>query len=501
MSSQKQKNHARIEYLKALEEKERLLAGLPHLYRYKFYHWSKKFFESTNRFNFLTAANQIGKSTVQIIKAIDWATNKTKWPTLWRTEPRQFWYLYPTKDIATTEVYEKWIPDILPAGEYKQMGAYSWTLETDGRHVKAIHFTSGVSIYFKTYAQDETRLQAGTVHAIFCDEELPDHLFEELNFRLSAVDGYYHNVFTATLGQEKWRKVMQPGPKEEELYPNAFKMQVSTYDCLTFEDGTNSHWTIEKIELQKAFCRSEAEIQKRIYGRFVVDEGLKYPGFSPDRNIRPYHFIPPTWHLYAGLDWGSGDGDRAHKSAIVFVGVNPEFTEGRVFLGWRGDQQLTTASDLFTKYQMLKGSMEVTGYFDWACKDLGTIAERLGEVLLPADKGHETGEQILNVLFKSNMLYIYDTPELQKLVGELQSLKTITPKKDAKDDLCDALRYAVTQIPWDWSVVRAEKKEIVPPRPITEQDRRKAWVLGHDPDDRNALTIDDEIDAWNELYD
>ena len=90
-----------------------MMACLPHRYGYPWYGWARSFYESRQHESFLCAANQIGKSSTQIRKMIEWAGNKKLWPKLWTTEPRQFWYLYPNKDTATIEVDLKWIPEFL----------------------------------------------------------------------------------------------------------------------------------------------------------------------------------------------------------------------------------------------------------------------------------------------------------------------------------------------------------------------------------------------------
>ena len=45
--------------------------------------------------------------------------------------PRQFWYFYPSGDLVNSEVYKKWIPDILPRGRTKESNPnFGWDLET-----------------------------------------------------------------------------------------------------------------------------------------------------------------------------------------------------------------------------------------------------------------------------------------------------------------------------------------------------------------------------------
>src|SRR4051812_44697529 len=89
----------------AIKERQlKLRIGLPHLHGWKWYPWARAFFESTRKLNFLCAANQISKSSTQIRKCIDWATDRSKWDRLWPgRRPVQFWYLYPTSAQANVE--------------------------------------------------------------------------------------------------------------------------------------------------------------------------------------------------------------------------------------------------------------------------------------------------------------------------------------------------------------------------------------------------------------
>lgn len=449
-----------------------------------------------------------------IRKCINWATNQELWPLLWRAKPTQFWYLYPSKEVATIEFETKWVPEFLPRGEFKFDPEYGWKETYKDRYIQAIKFNSGVPVYFKTYEQDVQNLQTGTVYAIFADEELPEHLFPELQARISAasVDGYYHAAFTATLGQDIWRRTLEPETKEEEFLPGAFKRQISLYDCLKYEDGSDSPWTLEKIEKRKAECGTDAEVQRRIYGKFVLSSGRKYPSFSVKNNMSPSHPLPKGWLTYSGVDIGSGG--ENHPAAIVFVAVNSEFTKGRVFRAWRGDGIVTDAKDILAKHTELKTFPVEPGKapkfftmmqqtYDWAAKDFHTISSRAGESFVKADKDREKGQQILNTLFKNKMLSIQEgDPELQKLVTELTSLLERTPKTQAKDDLIDALRYAVSSIPWDWTAATGDlfekPEEKLDARTELERnidERRKAF---EDEEDK-PLSVEEELDEYSEF--
>jgi hypothetical protein len=301
--------------LKLNQDKLKLIEGLPHRFQWKWYTWARQFYESKNKLILLTAANQTSKSSTQIRKCIELATNKALWPTLWRTRPQQFWYLYPTKDLATTEFEKKWVTEFLPRGDFKTHPDYGWRAEYSGGRIYALHFNTGITVYFKTYAQDVTGLQASSAHAIFCDEELPVEIFPELQFRLAATDGYFSMVFTATLNQDFWRRAIERVGFADEVFPQAFKQQITMFDCLYYEDGTLGAFTEERIKQIIAMCPNENEVQRRVFGKFVKNEGRLVPSFMPNKHVIKPITLGSDYKVYSGVDIGSGG--KAHPADCV----------------------------------------------------------------------------------------------------------------------------------------------------------------------------------------
>ncbi len=186
--------------------------------------------------------------------------------------------------------------------------------------------------------------------------------------------------------------------------------------------------------------------------------------------------------------------------------MSPERDKGRVYKAWRGDGiGNTTAEDIIKKYlQMVQGVNPLAIYFDWACKDMGTIASAMGLPFQRAEKSHDIGETTLNGLFQSGALQIYlacpgydgpsDHLQTDKLVKEFQGLLSKTAKTSARDDMIDGTRYAVSKIPWDWEAI-AKVKEVAAPRPVlTEQDYRRG-KRDEDPDVNGDL-IEAEFSEW-----
>jgi hypothetical protein len=489
----------------------KLETGLPHLYAWEWYEWAWEFFTSTNKTNLLCAANQISKSSTQIRKVIHWATETELWPSLWNVTPRQFWYLYPSQDVVDMEFHKKWVPEFLPRGEFRESGKYAWKPLIRKGRIYGIDFTgSGLTLFFRTYAQDVHNLQTGTCAAVFCDEELPVSYYDELMFRLVATNGYFHMVFTATLGQEFWDRAIEKVGTHLETLKGAYKKQVSMYDCLVYRSGKKSYWTKERIAQIKNQCKSEAEIQRRVYGRFIKDEGLKYPCFDREKHmVKPFK-IPPEYRVYTGVDIGSGAdfekrsySTKSHPSAIVFLAVKPDYSAGYIYKGWIGTDTLTTASDVLDKYRLLRGRVRpVMQCYDHAAKDFFTYASRLGETFTKAEKSHDIGEDIINVLFKNNMLYIFDIPELQPLASEFLTVSKDINKKYAKDDYVDAARYCITLIPWDYSVIRDEYTDEVKKKNEmkSEIQKRREWVMEGQYKEDEERRIENEIAEYNELY-
>lgn len=411
---------------------------------------------------FLCTENYIvtHNSTIAIRKNIEWAGNPKLWPELWPTIPIQFWYFYPSNAVATNEFKTKWVPEYLPRGSAKSHKTYGWKEEMSDGDISAIHFNSGCSIYFKTYAQKAENLQTATVHMITADEEMPETLTDEILVRLRATRGYFNQVFTATQGYQLWFKAMECQGTSEETFVGAAKWQVSLYDCLKYDDGSPGHYTMEMAEEAVRACTSKNEELKRVWGRFVKDGGLKYFGFTIDKNVTVAEPYPADWSLYAGVDIGSGGaGVKRSLAAIVFLIVNPQKTRGRIIKLWRGDGQDTSSGDILRQYQVMKkaiGRNPISACYDYQSREFGITASRSREPFIQADKRRDAGEKTLNDLFAAGALTIDKTADdAQKLITELVSVpagsKLITRR--FVDDLVDALRYAVFQVPWDMGAI------------------------------------------------
>ncbi len=494
-----------LEEVKLLEEIDRRRSALPHLNGlapdYKWYKWQNDWVEAKNKINLLTKANQTGGSAANIRKDIIWATEKDLWSSLWNHRPVQFWYFYPSFSTVDREVNEKWVKLLLPKKELlseSDWEIYGWELENRNKLPYRIKYNSGISNYFFSYEMKLSNIQASSPDAIFLDEETPMDFYDELIARLRATQGYFNMLCTPTLGQDFWRRALQPESPAEEVLKHAKKIRSTLFDCMVYADGSPSRWTPERVKEAEEECSSENEYKLRILGQFVIPTGLKYPMFNKEKSVVEPLPIPSSYHKYAGLDYGSG-GEEGHPSSIIFVAVNPEFTMGYVYDGWRGDGVQTTAGDLLDKYREMSADQIIIGaFYDYACRDLATIAERQNLPLAKANKAREEGDALLATLFKKEKLKIFNTIELTKLVNEIRFLKIDTDKRKAVDDMIDSTKYAINSIPWN--LLSASKKHEAE-RPMTEVEERKERVNGSKNKSQHDMDVRSEISFWNDILD
>ena len=472
---------------------------------------------------FCVAANQIGKSSVQIRTAIDFCTLTEDWPKLWpefwktNQEAPIFWYFYPGKDGAEAEFTLKWEREWLPKGKYRyddeidgKPNKYKWIFRKDQNKITYIYFpNTGAMIYFHSYGKDCGMLMSTTVYGIFCDEEMAPKKYNELTSRLNATDGYWSKVFTAVDGYEEWRRTMEEHGKKE-LHPHAFKQHIKIEDCMYYPDGTMSSWTPKKCQAIRNKYTKREEL-RRCDGRFVLEGGLLFGSFERKHNYALGHKLNNTWSIYAGVDVGSG-GKEGHPAAIIFVAVDPNYQQGRVIKCWRGDPENTggkntDAGYILHKYQELKATLPsiTAAVYDHAAVDFGIIANGAGEPFEHADKTRDKGINLVNTLFAYKALKIYHNDEADKLRIELESVLEETPKTRAKDDMIDALRYCLMRIPWDFEMlnpIEKEKQDKYEGMNEREEYRQKQ-LDGEQPeleDDDFDDHLESEIDEYNSLH-
>ena len=503
---------------------------LPHLSS-PLYQWNYDFLKSNNRVNLLTAANQIGKSSVAIRKNIWLATESSVHPHFFPASSHNlikanlFWYFMPDLKTFEDEFDLKWVETWLPRVPHwhpLHKTKYGWEVIKDSRTLRGIVFNSGTRIMFKTYTMSPKNIQSGTVTLVTADEECPELHYKELRARLYASKGTFMSVFTMTLGQPFWLDVMDErlwGTKKEKL-PDANKRVVSMYECLEYMEGwreLKTPWTLEQIEFEKSQCPDEETVQVRIYGKPRKISGLTFYSYlRPKTELEDHKFNPKNMVLIC-VDPGSGQAkSNAHPAGVVILEADAIRNWAVVLSCWRGDRIDTTSNDILKQVQLMAKGLPVTGLiYDYAAADFYITAKRelnkQGIPVIPAKKKKVEGLELVNSYLKAGALKIpstrpegvqwWEEQEIEKLHTEMATVVREVPgmkKVYVPNDLTDALRYGCMHISLDLNIVAKvgerpkEQWELTPPKKIG----RHLYY----PDDfkKGKELPSEEIQYWNE---
>lgn len=468
---------------------------LPHIYGFPLYKWSYEFFTDLSKNAFVVAANQISKSSTLIRKVIDLSTNKKRWKKISSRDPLVFWYLYPTKDVATREFVTKWVPEFMPRGDLKSHPTYGWKEKYEFGKIHHIKWNSGMMLYFLSYEQAVTSMQGSTVDFIACDEELPESAWPELNARRFAIDGIFNMVFTATTGQKFWydtiEKIGEPGEK----FPNAFKRQVSMYDCLSYfkhADGRSaksrkSPWNKKRVQEVIDSCQSEAEVLRRVYGRFILDRSLLYKNFNTDDLILSTFRVPSSWRFRAST-FVSTSG----TAASVLLAVSPSLDSVVVYGCMKSN--LPSLSYMLEYKHFCEGNQIVAHYINREALAMRETAKDLKVYHLPVRAPRDGLSPVIENLLSLKMLRFVDKGLTGELINQFQTIKQDDLKGYIGFELLAAIVLGLSQINFSYQTILHKNK---PKREVMDEREALRKGLVERPD--NSLSYDHDFQELNDI--
>jgi hypothetical protein len=434
-----------------------------------------------------------------IRKDIDWATSPDRWAELWPSLPSgqlpsPFWYLYPSLGVAQDEFTYKW-STFLPKGEMKNHPQYGWKEIKERGIFRGISFNSGIDLLFKAYEQKAQNQQATSVYKISCDEELPVKFYDELMQRISGTEGYFDMACTGTLGQKFWWEAIECVGKQNERFPDALKLQVSKWDCLTYMDGSPSPWTPERIRKEEERCSSETQRLIRIEGKFIRDVDSLLPSFSVG-NLIKQHTAQAGQQYYAAVYVGPYTGN----GAMAMVALDADMMHASV-LDAHGFDKDESDIEMYQKFLRMVGKHKLSGAF---CNVLG------GRSFIEVSRGREpylepskpikiNHAKLLNSLFKYRMLTLTEEASSDEMVYHLQNASR--KEEDYRGcEMAGALILACANINWNFNKVLGifEKKV----KPLEKEDRRHYYEgTGPYAVDRSSKdSTEDELQLANEEY-
>jgi phage terminase large subunit-like protein len=169
---------------------------------------------------------------------------------------------------------------------------------------------NGRSITFKSYEQGREDFQAAGVGVVWCDEEPPKDVWQEIGLRQKA-------------GQPLKRLLsMTPVMGMTWVYPDVYLNGSSDVFVVTAGWDDNEHLTVEQ-KRQMAIGLSEDEIVMRRDGSFVKRQGLVYKDFDQGRNTVPGDWEPELGRhsVYRAMDYGFAED---HPFVCLWIAVDTD---------------------------------------------------------------------------------------------------------------------------------------------------------------------------------
>lgn len=310
-----------------------------------------------------------------------------------------------------------------------------------------------VKLQFRSYEQGRENLQAATIDLVYCDEEPPEEIMGELRARIAATGGFLYMAFTPLKG-------MTPLVQEFWTHDNPEKFLT----CMNIYEA--KHFTAEKLKKIESLYSglSEAERQARMMGIPTMGSGMVYP--IDDNDIAYDAFpIPKNYQRIGGLDFGRGE----HPTALVWVARDPATDIIYVY-----DALKTTRNSIAENASLIRkrGQWIPFAYPHDLMRDSGvergkmmdedkksegykykTMYEDDGVRFTPHNaKTSEGSNKVENGLVEIRQRMMTGRLKIARHLSELWKEKQVyrygedlKPIKQ-KDDLMDAMRYAVIMI-------------------------------------------------------
>lgn len=273
----------------------------PNILRYgeRDYPEQLRFHQSSKPGRFISGGNRGGKTDAEVVEAIWWATGRHPYlerPERWGRGPLQLRFVVVDISKGVEQIVlpkmKRWIPksDLIHG---------SWDKSWDAQNL-ILTFANGSTIDFVTWGMDMMKLGGVPRHAIFFDEEPPQHIFNESMMRLIDYKGFWVIAATPTKGMG-WTYDLLWEPAEAGLND-----KIDTF-TLSAEQNPYIQAKAEDMDFYMAgMDKEEREIREK--GSFVARSGLVFPTFAKSLELHTvelgFYDIPKGWEVYASVDHG-----------------------------------------------------------------------------------------------------------------------------------------------------------------------------------------------------
>jgi hypothetical protein len=325
----------------------------------------QEFLSFTAPYQFFFGANKSGKTATMTYKAALIILGKH--PTFHHKpepgKPLYIWYCGQNREVLdgtpTRELLSWFRPD-----------QYEIKFNSQG-HVQRIVFTADnggqTTVIYKPYEGGVDIFESENCHLAICDEEIPEPIWQALQARVFAYDGWIMNTLTRTKGRT-WPTMMIEGQSYKNLMQEGYVQWVKS----TLFD--NKYFSQEQHKrLASGYDPDSAMYRIRVLGEGVSLEGLVYnimedlhdplTGAKQSWHAFDDHELPDdffeTVKWYAKLDYG-----RRDPFTYTLIGLTPCGTH------WFIDQTYKSGLELPQQGQAIQ-NMGV----HWECKPQTIVAD------------------------------------------------------------------------------------------------------------------------------
>lgn len=303
--------HAAVDFSTMLEQVSdglRMQAARPNLYAYRPHDKQYKFHSSLKHTRLYIGGNRSGKTTGGAVEMCYWLMKKHPYRALplpegpIRARACAVDFNYGVDAIIIPEI-KRWLPpSFLVNG--------SWEDSYDKEH-KVLTLANKSFLEFRSYDQDLEKFAGTSRHIIWCDEEPPQHIYNENMARLVDTNGYSMLTMTPVEGMSwVYDDLFLPGTEgtDEDI------------EVIEIEMTENPHLAKEAVD---RFLKtlSPDERKARESGTFVTIGGKVFKAFQEE-----YHVIDPVdpktlldWQWYVSFDHGYNN-----PTAIEWHAVSPD---------------------------------------------------------------------------------------------------------------------------------------------------------------------------------
>lgn len=418
--------------------------------------WQSKVWQDPNRFKVINAGRRSGKSTLCVLKMLDFATKNKK---------AIIWYVAPTYRQAKNIMWQM-IWDYIPEA------TISRTNETELR----FELKNGTSIELKG-ADNPDSLRGVRIDLAIFDEVAFFERWEEAwsILRPTLADSKAEAYFISTPNGFNHFKEMadnQRSSGDPWFSPDEFKyFHFTSYENPYIDDA--------EIDQMKQEMTPDSFAQEML-GEFRKMEGLVYKSFRRDEHMVDVPMFDNNWTFTRSLDFGF-----AHKTALIYFAIAPDGKRIYAYDGLYMDTVTTT--DIAQAIKIKDAGRVITNPVADSAQPM--MIEELAEqgiLFNPVKKGKDSVKsgiqkvaELLKVRKDTGQPTLMFNKNLSWIADEFMRYRWMETRGDGhikeaplkrNDDAMDAIRYFAMnyQEPQDNTSFKERQKRI----------QRKGWSLG-----------------------